>query len=944
MRAHSRLLCWIALAEFTCAGQIKNPNAAWNQAGADDGLRQAYERVLYRLNDSGAGRCQGVNPAQRLTLEFDRNEARLKHPQGDTALRLTGYGYGKRLRTPAKATPAVSGNRVQYNRGELSEWYANDARGLEQGFTLAHPPGTSREGEPLVMVLGVSGDLRPELAADGDSVLLRSGQGTVLRYSGLRAWDARGRAVPARLQAGEREVRLVVEDRGAEYPLVVDPVWSQEAELLASDGKVGDNFGWSVSVSGNTAVIGAFSKTIGSKTGQGAAYVFARNGTAWTQMQELTAADGAVGDEFGYSVSLNGTTVVIGAPQKTINSNVSQGAAYVFVLNGSNWSLQQELTASDGTNFGYSVSFDGTTALIGAAGSTVGMSPNQGTAYAFVRSSSTWSLEQELSASDGTTSNQFGYSVAVSGGTAVVGAINKKVGSNTFEGAAYVFARFGSVWSQEQELTSADGKANDQFGYSVAVTGTTAVIGSPNKTVGSNAAQGAAYVFTGSGSTWTQQQELTASNGAAGDNFGYAIAVDGGRALVGAVYKTVGGNPSQGAAYVFVGSGSTWTQQQELAAADGVNMNWFGSSVSLDGGTALIGATWRVSTTGAAYAFNTPSVVNDFAGDGRSGAVLYDPTGGQEYTALSNGNGTFTFVPNLFSPGFTTLRTGDFNGDGKADLILYNSGTALAYIGFGNGDGTFSFQSLFWSPGYDMVLTGDLNGDGKTDVVLYNSTTGTMYTGISNGAGGFTYEYSLVSSGFTFVRLADFTGDGKADLFLYRRSDGLGYLGTGNGTGGFTFQPLFISPGYNLADSGDMNGDGKADVFLYNSTNGNAAAGISNGTGGFAFTPLVFSPGFTTARLGNFTGHVTADLVVYNKISAAAYFGTGTGTGTFAFQSLFWSPGYDNVIAEDVNGDGKTDVLLYDSPTGTEYTGISNGDGTFTYTYSYWGVGRLIAQ
>jgi hypothetical protein len=339
----------------------------------------------------------------------------------------------------------------------------------------------------------------------------------------------------------------------------------------------------------------------------------------------------------------------------------------------------------------------------------------------------------------------------------------------------------------------------------------------------------------------------------------------------------------------------------------------------------------------------SPAVFNDFVRNGRSGAFLYDPSSGQSYTALSNGNGTYSYPSNLLTPGFDTLRTGDFNGDGKADVVVYNSHTALAYIGMGNGDGTFSFQSLFWSPGYDFVETGDLNGDGKTDFALYNSSTGTMYTAISNGSGGFTYQYALISMGLTYVRLADFTGDGKADLILYRASDGIAFLGVGDGTGGFTFNPLSISPGYNVLDIGDLNGDGKQDVILYNSTNGNAATGISNGSGGFAFTPLIFSPGFTSVRLADYTGDSKADVTVYNQTNAAAYFGTGTGTGTFNFQSLFWSPGYDFVIPEDVNGDGRADVILYNNATGPEYTGISNGDGTFTYTYQYWGIGKVLA-
>jgi hypothetical protein len=935
MRAHSQLFGWILLAGLTYAGPAKD---------TDDGLRLAFERVVYQLKGSTPGRFQGVNPAQRLELEFSSDEALLKHPQGDTALRLTGYGYGARRRMPLQAKPTVSGNRVEYQRGELSEWYVNDSRGLEQGFTLARRPGVSEDGEPLVIALGVSGGLRPELAES--AVLLQSGNKTVLRYDGLVAWDARSRVLPAKLEVGEREVRLVVDDRAAEYPVVVDPVWTQRSELLASDGAVGDSFGWSVSVSGDIAVIGAYGKKIGSNTSQGAVYVFTHSGTTWTQQQELTASDGVGGDWFGYSVSVSGDTLVVGAPQKNVGSNVAQGAAYVFVLLGSTWILQQELTSSSAGNFGWSVSLDGDTALIGASGSTVNMNPNQGSAYVYIRSASTWGLQQQLTASNGVTSDQFGYSVSVSGNTALIGALNKKIGTNSFQGATYVFTRSGSSWANQVELTASDGAANDEFGYSVALNGYTAVIGAPYKKVGTKASQGVAYVFasTDGGHTWTQQAELSASNGAAGDEFGYSVAVSGSRVLIGAVFKTINGALNQGAAYVFVGSGSTWTQQQELTASDGTSQNWFGSSVALSGNTVAVGATWRLSTTGAVYMFKTPYVYNDFAGNGLSGVVLYDPTSGQEYTALSNGDGTFTYVPNLFTPHFSHLITGDYNGDGIADLILYNSSTALAYIGFGRGDGTFNFQSLFWSPGYTKVLTGDIYGDGKTDVLLYNGSTGTMYTGISNGDGTFNYTYTLISGGYTYLRLADFNGDGLADLFVYNATTGASYLGIGSGTGTFTFYPQFISPGYDMAHAGDLNGDGKEDIILYDSTNGNAVTGISNASNGFNFTPLIFSPGFTSVRLGNYTGSGLASVTVYNKTTAAAYFGTGTGTGTFTFQSLFWSPGYDSVVPEDVNGDGKTDAVLYNSATGTEYTAISNGDGTFSYTYQFWGTGKVLAQ
>ena len=358
--------------------------------------------------------------------------------------------------------------------------------------------------------------------------------------------------------------------------------------------------------------------------------------------------------------------------------------------------------------------------------------------------------------------------------------------------------------------------------------------------------------------------------------------------------------------------------------------------------------TLTASSPGIASATSSLTVGNhlhDWAGNGRSGALLYDPVSGQAYTALSNGDGTYQYVSNILTPSYDTLLTGDFNGDGKADLIVYNSTSGLAYIGFGKGDGTFNFQSLSWNPGYDFVEAGDINGDGKTDVFLYNSTIGSASTGISNGDGTFTYQGVGISTGFTFVRLADFTGNGKADLFMYASSTGNAYTGISNGSGGFTYTSLILDQNYNLLDIGDLNGDGKADLILYNSSTGGAFTGIGNGSGGFStITPLTLSSGFTSVRLADYSGNGLADVTLYNNATTTAFFGTGTGTGTFNFQSMSWSAGYNNVVPEDVNGDGKVDVILYNNSTGTEYTGISNGDGTFSYTYQDWSTGRVLAQ
>jgi uncharacterized protein (TIGR03437 family) len=344
---------------------------------------------------------------------------------------------------------------------------------------------------------------------------------------------------------------------------------------------VGDQFGWSESVSGNTAVIGAASKN----NAEGAAYVFVLSGGVWSRQQELTASDAAADDELGYSVSVSGDTAVIGAWGKALN----QGAAYVFVRSNGVWTQQQELTASDGAGgdgFGFSVSVSGDTALIGA--------PGNGAAYVFVRSGGVWSKQQELTASDEAASDYFGYSVSVSGNTALIGASAK----NTNQGAAYVFVQSGQVWTQQQELTASDGATDDSFGFSVSVSGGTSAIGAP----GNSGSQGAAYGFLLSGGVWGQQQKVTASDGAAGDSFGNSVSVSGASAVIGAYHK----NADQGASYLFGFSGGVWAQQQELTASDGVAYDYFGCSVSVSGDTAAIGAVGRNNGLGAAYVFAVP--------------------------------------------------------------------------------------------------------------------------------------------------------------------------------------------------------------------------------------------------------------------------------------------------------------------------------------------------
>jgi len=212
----------------------------------------------------------------------------------------------------------------------------------------------------------------------------------------------------------------------------------------------------------------------------------------------LTAGDGGTSDFFGDSVAIAGDTVVIGATEDTTATNIQQGSAYVFTRTGTTWTQQQKLTAGDGSAFdyfGFSVAVAGDTAVIGTL-QDVGAVFQQGSAYVFVRSGTTWTQQQKLTANDGAAGDSFGNSVAISGDTVMIGAAGDTNGANARQGSAYVFSRSGTTWTQQQKLLAADGGAEDSFGASVAVTVDSAFIGSLGDTIGSNSFQGSAYVFS----------------------------------------------------------------------------------------------------------------------------------------------------------------------------------------------------------------------------------------------------------------------------------------------------------------------------------------------------------------------------------------------------------------------------------------------------------------
>jgi FG-GAP repeat len=526
------------------------------------------------------------------------------------------WGCEGNLAPVPPAQPEARGGRVEYRREGLSEWYVDGPRGVEQGFTLAAPPACG-QAEGRAVVVELAGGLAASVLAGGRTAVLRDGAGReVMRYADLSVVDAAGRELPAELRAGRGGALAIrFDDRGAVYPVTVDPLmWVQQGELLATDGQGSDNFGWSVALSGSTAILGAPDKS----SGLGAVYVFVRSCASWSQQQELGPAGGVSNQGFGAAVALDGDTAIVGAQA----AESYRGAAYVFVRSAGVWTQQQALVAADGApgdQFGAAVAVGGDTAIVGASGND----GSRGAAYVFTRSGGMWSLQQKIHASGGAAGDQLGSTAALAGETVVLGA----PGSDSQRGAGYAFVRAGSAWSEQQKLTAGDGQDGDQLGTAIALDGDTALLGTYEKA----ASKGAAYAFVRSGAAWSQQQELAAADGVTGDRFGWAVALAGDSAVVGAPLRA----ESQGSAYVFARSGGTWSLAQTLAAADGATGDSFGYTAASSGTTAVVGALFSAMNQGAAYVY-APATMDDCGAGGGSAA---GGTGGGSDTGAAGGTG-----------------------------------------------------------------------------------------------------------------------------------------------------------------------------------------------------------------------------------------------------------------------------------------------------------------
>lgn len=365
---------------------------------------------------------------------------------------------------------------------------------------------------------------------------------------------------------------------------------TEDAQFFPADAEAQDGFGHSMAFDGNTAVIGTF-RDSSTGTKLGVAYVYIQEESGWIQQAQLVASGGEPVDFFGWSVDVSGDTAVVGA----WGVDVDRGSAYVFERAGGVWTQQAQLFASDGeenNEFGTSVSIDGDTILVGAPGDDTPTGDTSGSAYVFVRSGGLWQEQAHLLPT-GPFDKLFGWSVTVEDDTALIGMPNQP---STSARATYVFTRAGSIWTQQARLVPVGNLANQYFGESVALSDDTAVIGAPWTPQTITFGPGSAYVFVRSGTSWTEQTRLFPSDQQRRP-FGISVALSGDTAVV----TDIGDDSTAavlGAGFVFTRSGSSWTEQSQLVAFDGMVRDFFGSSVALSGETILIGASNDTTAAG----------------------------------------------------------------------------------------------------------------------------------------------------------------------------------------------------------------------------------------------------------------------------------------------------------------------------------------------------------
>ena len=902
---------------------------------------------------SGPGAWHAPNREHGFRTYFTQNGIRLiprvsgDGPSWEFGLSLSGYGRGRAVAPVSAPSLAPDENRIDYERGDIVEWYVNDRRGLEQGFTLAEPPRTSeavamiahrtvdrstarvggREpglrrpagfehgathngaaddagaNEPAFLALELHGTLSPRIAADGQAIDFVTPAGAfALRYDKLHVYDALGRDLPAWMEgfaeAGRRGIRLVFDDSQAVYPVTVDPLATNHS-WITEGNQVGAEFGYAVSTAGDVNGDGYSDVIVGARrydngqADEGRAYVYHGTPSGVFVVASWFAESDQAGAQFGYSVSTAGdvdrdgyTDVIVGARLYS-NGEVGEGRAYVY------------------------------------HGSATGLS-----------SAPAWTAESDQPFAD------FGAAVSTAGDVNWDGYSDVIVGANLYdsgetnEGRAYVYHGSPSGLSSTPSWTAESNQAGAQMGLSVSTAGDVNGDRYADVIVGAHlydngeTDEGRAYVYHGSPSGLSSAAAWTTESDQTGASFGSSVSAAGdvngdgyADVIVGAhLYDNFQSN--EGRAYLYVGSSGGLSSATFRILESNQTGAYFGWSVSTAG-----------DVNGDGYADVIIGAYNYDSGEPNEGrAYVYH---GSRYPPSASPSWTMESDQSNASFGYAVSAAGDVNGDGYADVIVgthlfdsgqTNEGRAYVYHGAAGGLSSVpgstkeSNQVGAWF-GQDVSTAGDINGDGYADVIV----------------GAPLYDNGETAEGRAFV--------------YYGSASGLAHTAAWTAEGNQEGAQF----GSHVSTAGDIDGNGLDDVIIGVPSYGTAFQRrlgrvyvyySARGIGLLSSRPQIFEGGKPNERLGEHVstaGDVNGDGFAEIIIDSAVYYGARSGPAS----APDWTaedngaPGAHSAsTAGDVNGDGYDDLIVADGGDGAHvYHGSTSGlPSVPTWTQDPWYV------